>query len=401
MLNSFLIFLVILLLIVVFFSNKKQGLSQNSNNQSRNKLHKGYLAGLNFLLNEEPDKAVDIFIKMLEVDTDTIETHLALGHLFRKRGEVDRAIRIHQNLIARPNLSNEAKIQSLIALGQDYLSAGVLDRAERVFLEVIALDSRNKLGLESLRDIYQQEKEWSKAIQITEQISVEKGAAHHRNEQKGKRQKHYLIIAHYYCELADMGLRQKKYDQVADYIKKALSFDGQCIRANLLQADMFIQQKQYKHAIKFFKKILLLRPEFAQEIVDKLERCYLELDDMSGLLKTLNSMVLGSPCFAVFKVISKYINNDSSSYNELGRIVEEFMLSYPSIVSLSSYFNMASNIGDNSMSVDQLQLIQCVLKKLEEQVPAYQCKQCGYAGNIFQWQCPSCKYWGKTTPVLN
>lgn len=401
MLNSFLIFLVVLLLIVIFFTNKKQGLSQNSNNQSCNKLHKSYLAGLNFLLNEEPDKAVDIFIKMLEVDTETIETHLALGHLFRKRGEVDRAIRIHQNLIARPNLSTEAKIQSLIALGQDYLSAGVLDRAERVFLEVIALDSKNKLGLECLRDIYQQEKEWSKAIEITEQMSVGRGAIDQGDEVTGKHQKNYLIIAHYYCELADIGLRQKKYDQVAGYIKKALSFDAQCIRANLLQADMFILQKQYKHAIKFFKKILLLRPEFAQEVVDKLERCYLELNDMSGLLKTLNSMVLGSPCFDVFNVINKYMNNGSRSSIELDRIVEEFLLSHPSVVSLSSYFNMLSNISDKSMGVDQLQLIRHVLQRLEKQVPAYQCKQCGYAGNIFQWQCPSCKYWGKTAPVLN
>src|SRR6476469_73588 len=113
-------------------------------------LPRDYLVGLNFLLNEEPDKAVDIFIKMLEVDSNTVETHLAVGKLFRRRGEVDRAIRIHQNLIARPQLEKAYREQSLFELGQDYLSAGVLDRAERIFLQLVESKEWGKPGLEAL-----------------------------------------------------------------------------------------------------------------------------------------------------------------------------------------------------------------------------------------------------------
>src|SRR5882762_1834435 len=133
--------------------------------QRKVNLPRDYLMGLNFLLNEEPDKAVDIFIKMLEVDSNTVETHLAVGKLFRRRGEVDRAIRIHQNLIARPQLERIYREQSLFELGQDYLSAGMLDRAERIFLELVSAKSHSAQALRILIDIYQQEKEWEKAAQ--------------------------------------------------------------------------------------------------------------------------------------------------------------------------------------------------------------------------------------------
>lgn len=150
-----------------------------------------YLIGLNFLLNEETDKAVDIFIKMLEVDSDTVETHLTVAKLFRRRGEVDRAIRIHQNLIARPQLEREYREQSLYELGQDYLSAGMHDRAERIFLDLVNTKSHSMQALQTLIDIYQQGKDWNNAIQMAakyESIS---------------RQNMQPVIAQYYCELAD------------------------------------------------------------------------------------------------------------------------------------------------------------------------------------------------------
>src|SRR5579862_1035562 len=150
-----------------------------------------YLIGLNFLLNEETDKAVDIFIKMLTVDSETVETHLAVGKLFRRRGEVDRAIRIHQNLIARPQLEKVYREQSLFELGQDYLSAGMLDRAEKIFLELVNENSHSAQALRTLLDIYQQEKAWDKAVDAAAKYeSVTRQSMDH-------------VIAHYYCELAE------------------------------------------------------------------------------------------------------------------------------------------------------------------------------------------------------
>src|SRR3990167_1271396 len=135
---------------------------QKSNKESSGrvsfKVRRDYFKGLNYLINEQPDKAVDVFIKLLEVDSDTVETHLALGSLFRRRGEVERAIRIHQNIIARPQLSLRDRKEALMALGQDYMSAGLFDRAERIFLEVVEIRAHSEQALKLLLHIYQQDR---------------------------------------------------------------------------------------------------------------------------------------------------------------------------------------------------------------------------------------------------
>ena len=128
-------------------------------------LPSAYFQGLNFLLNEQPDKAIEIFIRVLEVNSDTVETHLALGNLFRRRGEVERAIRVHQNLIARPTLGKEQRSQALLEPGQDYFKAGLFDRAENLFLELAEIRAHSEQALALLRHIYQQEKEWEKGGQ--------------------------------------------------------------------------------------------------------------------------------------------------------------------------------------------------------------------------------------------
>ena len=153
-------------------------------------LSSDYFQGLNYLLNEQPDKAIEVFVRMLEVNSDTVETHLALGNLFRRRGEVDRAIHIHQNLIARPTLKPEQRTQALMELGQDYMRAGLLDRAESLFEELVQVDAHTAAALQQLLVIYQQEKDWDRAIQTARRLGVVSG----RNMAP--------VIAQYYCELA-------------------------------------------------------------------------------------------------------------------------------------------------------------------------------------------------------
>ncbi|MCK5360007.1 MAG: lipopolysaccharide assembly protein LapB, partial [Gammaproteobacteria bacterium] len=123
-----------------------------------------YFKGLNLLLNEQPDKAIEVFIKVLEVDSETVETHLMLGNLFRRRGEIERATRIHQNLIARPKLDRYQCSQALFELAQDYLKAGLLDRAENLLLEYAEVEKDPEPALRQLLYVYQQEKEWDQAI---------------------------------------------------------------------------------------------------------------------------------------------------------------------------------------------------------------------------------------------
>ena len=341
-------------------------------------LPQGYLTGLNFLLNEQPDKAVDIFIKMLEVDENTVETHLALGNLFRRRGEVDRAIRVHQNIIARPQLDHQMRAQALIALGEDYLSAGVLDRAERVFQEVMTLDPQSDMALFYLLDIYQQEKEWQKAIAIAEKLPDRRNGDYQPR------------IAHYYCEIAELALGKQDLYQAQLYLKEALLRDPDCLRAYLIQADYFIHQSSYEQAIKSLKKVHSLNSTFLSETMDRLEKCYEAVGDQAGLVDYLKTMMKNSPHFAVLPLLIKMATlPDDRQYLEdhIKRNLQET----PSLEGLSAYIQV---VGDHESSI-----LKSSLDHLKKRDPAYQCHQCGYAGNMFQWQCPSCKRWGELSPL--
>ena len=142
---------------------------------SRTLLSPDYFKGVNYLLNEQSDKAVEVFTRALEVDSDTVETHLALGNLYRRRGEVDRAIRIHQSLISRESLRAEERSEAALELGHDYLRAGLLDRAESLFKELVDSDSYVDRALSRLVDIYEQERDWGRAIRTARRLEQETG----------------------------------------------------------------------------------------------------------------------------------------------------------------------------------------------------------------------------------
>ena len=183
-----------------------------------------YFKGLNFLLNEQPDKAIEVFIRMAEVDSETVETHFALGSLFRRRGEVDRAIRIHQNIIARPTLGRGHRTQALFELAQDYLRAGLLDRAENILLELIDTPTYTEPALRSLISLYEQQKDWEQAIAMRRRLQAVTGVSEEET------------TAQYFCELAQAALTSLDMALAVRYLKRAQSHDPDCVRASLLLA---------------------------------------------------------------------------------------------------------------------------------------------------------------------
>src|SRR3990167_6635503 len=286
------------------------------------KLPKDYLIGLNFLLNDETDKAVDIFIKMLEVDSDTVETHLAVGKLFRRRGEVDRAIRIHQNLIARPQLDKTYREQSLFELGQDYLSAGMLDRAERIFLDLVNTKSYSAQALRTLIDIYQQEKDWQHAVDVA--IKYEEVTAFNMQP----------VIAHYYCELAENVFNKKMVDSSKAFLEKALAADRACVRANLLYAKIHIELADYKIALRSLKKIKDQNPHYLSEAIDLLALCYEKLNQEEELVAYLKNLVEEHPRVPVVLILAERIRKwkgDKIAAN----FVADYVRRYPSLRGLS------------------------------------------------------------------
>src|SRR3989339_724508 len=220
------IILTIVLAALIGWYVGRRGYDQHSVSRISERLRRDYFLGLNHLINEQPDKALDVFIKLLEVDSETVETHLALGSLFRRRGEVDRAIRVHQNLIARPQLDKKYRVQALSELGQDYLKAGILGRAERLFSELAEVDGSDISSLKYLLHIYQQEKDWEKAIEVAKKL------------ESMNQESMYSAVAQYYCELAEQLYKHAKISQAQQHLKRASAIDPKCVRASLLSGQI-------------------------------------------------------------------------------------------------------------------------------------------------------------------
>lgn len=377
-----LVYLALLLLVAVLawlWGKKNQDTKKNY------AFSKDYLIGLNYLLSEQPDKAVDIFIKLLEVDSATIETHLALGHLFRKQGEVERAIRIHQNLIAKPQLNKKQRTQAILALGQDYLSAGVLDRAERLLLDVVDSEDFQPQALTMLLDIYQQEKEWAKAIQTAEKY------------QQIAHQPMYTTIAQYYCELAQEAKRGEGSEQMTRYLKRALSTDKDCVRANLLLGQSEIEQGDYKQAIKYFRRVPEQELAFICEIVKPLAECYDQLNLADEYLQFLQRTLESTPRLSLVLAISDRMQKLQGTQAAAEFVAEQLYIR-PSLFGLSRLIELQTQFSEGAAKYN-LQLLFNVTQQLINQKPLYRCTNCGNAGKVLLWLCPRCRKWATTKPI--
>lgn len=351
-----------------------------------NHLSREYVLGLNYLLNEQADKAVDIFIKLLDVDSDTVETHLALGSLFRRRGEVDRAIRIHQNLIARPQLSFEERKESLIALGQDYMSAGLFDRAERIFLEVVELGGNKDVGsLQGLLAIYQQERSWENALQVIKKLENASGQSMHKQ------------AAHYYCEIAEQSIKSKTFEKAQYAIKQALSIDKQSVRANLLQASLNIDNKRFKQAIRSLKRIAQQDPEFLCEIITPLITCHQQLGTMDDCVAFLQETLVKSPRVSTLFVIAEEMKRNRGVEAAIDYVSQK-LGEYPSLRGLNRLIAWHLETAHGKVK-EKLQILDQITTKLLVTKPIYRCNHCGFGGKHLHWHCPSCKQWGKMKPV--
>ncbi|EKE00661.1 MAG: hypothetical protein ACD_21C00296G0008 [uncultured bacterium] len=344
-----------------------------------------YFLGLNYLINEQPDKAVDVFIKMLEVNTDTVETHLALGNLFRRRGEVDRAIRIHQNLIARPQLARKQRMQALFELAQDYLRAGVLDRAERLFLELIELDGDVVNSLNCLINIYQQQKDWQQSISTAKKLeSVSKVNMD-------------SAIAHYYCELAEQSRYDHRINQAHEYLKEALHYDKHCARASIILGKIFIEEGEYRQAIQSFRRVHDQDAEYISEVVASLADCYKQINREEEFVDYLFERIAENPRIYFILAMADHIRDnqgDAAAIEYLSKQSHRCL----SMRGLERMLNLYINSVDPAMK-DQLLLLKEFIDKLAENKPVYRCVHCGFSGKKLYWQCPSCKRWNSVKPI--
>lgn len=353
----------------------------------QSRLSREYMVGLNYLLDEQPDKAVDVFIRLLEADSDTVETHLALGSLFRRRGEVDRAIRIHQNLIARPQLQGALKRDALMALGQDYLSAGVLDRAERIFHEVLELGGvRETRSLQGLLTIHQQEKAWEKALETLRKLESATGQSMH------------VQAAHFYCEMAQKALDEKKPDKAEAAIRQALQADKNSVRASLMQARQLMENGRYREAIRALVRVPKQDVDFLTEIIEPLVECHTQCGTMEECIRYLEKSIEDAPRASTIFVVADYLRREKSLEAAIDFVAVR-LNSHQSIRGLTRLIQWHLDSAYGKVR-EKLQMLYDITSRFMDNKPIYRCGYCGFGGKHLHWHCPSCKQWGKMKPVL-
>jgi lipopolysaccharide biosynthesis regulator YciM len=348
-------------------------------------LNVDYLKGLNFLLNEQTDQALEHFLAMVRVDDKTIETHFALGSLFRRRGEVDRAIRIHQNIIARPDLASEQRDQALFSLAKDYLHAGLLDRAEKLFVR-LAQGSRYQVqALESLCRIYEQEKEWQKAIDAGQQL-----------ESIGGRSL-ALQIAHYYCELAEAAISKNDYGAARQHVKKAQAGRPRTMRGALTRAHIARETDDNKTAIRLYHRIMDEHTYLISEALPEIVAAYERDGSMNGLDKSLRSMVENDEDMRTLVAYTAIVNK-ISGIPIIDECVERYMLEEPTLSEFVDLHQLTPGF-DGTRQSEALQKVRSALSKLAAATPRYQCQECGFSSQRLLWQCPSCRNWETQRPA--
>ncbi len=348
-------------------------------------LPSAYFKGLNFLLNEQPDKAIEVFVKVLEVDPETVEMHLTLGNLFRRRGEIERATRIHQNLIARQNLSKNQRFQALFELAQDYFKAGLLDRAESLFMEISDVSSHATPALKYLSQIYEQEKEWEKAIRVLRRLD------------DVSEEDFSYIVAQYYCELSDAELRNDNLDQAQDFIRKALAEDPYCTRATILLGETQARAGSHGDAIATWRSIEKQNARLFGEVVDNIIGSYRELNDEAGLREFLSDMVNRhrDPKVLLAKVDELEQRRGSA---EAETFLGKWLQKNPTVHGLKRLFELKRS-RYRTDERDELYAFLLVVEQLMDTENVYLCKQCGFSGRSLHWQCPGCKGWNTIEPI--
>ena len=348
-------------------------------------LQQEYFQGLNYLLSEQPDKAIEVFTRMVEVDADTAETHLALGSLFRRRGEVDRAIRIHQNLIARPSLDRRLRAYALLQLGEDYMRAGLLDRAESLFEQVVDSGMHVDAALRQLLVVYQQQKDWQEAIATASRMST-----------RAAREAAAPLVAQFYCELAEEAHARGDLVAVRQHLKQALSRHPGCVRASILLGDLEHQQGHQRAAIRAYQRVREQDPEFLPEVLAPMLECYRELKQPQAMMAYLQEIAPEQRGSAPMLMLAELIRENDGERAAVAYLSEQLQ-QHPSVRGLERLVAYAEDAV--SEPDPHLQTLRELFAELLKARPTYECRQCGFTGKSLYWQCPSCRSWASVKAI--
>ena len=350
-----------------------------------------YFVGLNYLLNEQPDEAIHTFIQALEVNSENVDTHIALGKLFRTRGEADKAARIHQNLLARPALSPQQNEQVQLELARDFIALGVHDRAQRLLRGIIETPQQDAQRISAkhlLVDLLEREKAWQEALDILLPML-------------GQQPRMARPAAHWLCEIAQQEIQQSSRSLAKRHLKKALQLDPACARAYLLLAELEIDNGHHHPAIAQLEALAQHAPAHIPSMLPTLERAYWLGNDTDGYRQHLSSLVEQAPLTCVIIRLSEQIRQQDG-VEEAIRITGNLLARAPSLGGLDHLIDLyveSQQLDGRTQPDERLLLLKHHTRALLKNRTRHRCGHCGFSCDTLEWQCPSCRHWGTIEPV--
>ncbi|UYG01089.1 MULTISPECIES: lipopolysaccharide assembly protein LapB [unclassified Halomonas] len=354
-------------------------------------LSKEYFVGLNYLLNEQPDEAINTFINALDVNSDTVETHIALGKLFRARGEADKAVSIHQNLLARPALSVTTNDHIQLELAQDFIALGVHDRAQRLLKTLLSHTTDDTYRLHAKRlllDLLDREREWQEALETVAPILKQQPVLRRP-------------AAHWLCELAVEEISESSRALARKHLKKALQMDENCVRATLLYAELEMENGHYQRAIDWLERIPHQDIAHTPTMLSALKRAYERLENSAGFEAHLHRLLEQAPYTSVIVALGELVHRRDGVDSAIER-TGEWLREAPSLGGLDYLIDLyleSERLNGKTSPDTRLLLLKHHTGALLEGRPRQRCRHCGFTSDHLVWQCPSCRRWGTIKPI--
>ena len=348
--------------------------------------HQHYMRGIQLLMREQSDQAIEHFIQQWPVNPDNVDLHNALANMLRKKGEVERAVRIHTHVLECNRLSQVQIRQATIELAHDYIAAGLLDRAERLLINVVNNTSNyDERALELLQRVYQTEKEWRKAITVAEQLLPKRSLTFSDTQRVSARQA--IDIAHYYCEIADQALQEHNYHEAERALNQALAVNPACARATITQARLALKKGQLQQARDWLARVPEQDSRLLSECVSLLRAAWADQPEQA-LQQQLLQLLENYPSAAL--ELALYEQMAGSDREQALAFLRQRVSKRPTLQGLNRLIREQQAGQDDD---ETLVLLQRLSHDILSHKPVYQCRECGFAGQQMHWLCPQCKRW--------
>ena len=360
--------------------------AQQSKQDDASRLSRDYVTGVNFLLSNQQDKAVDLFLDMLKEDTGTVEAHLTLGNLFRSRGEVDRAIRIHQSLMESASLTYDQRLLAVQQLGRDYMAAGLYDRAEGMFKQLVDETDFRLSALQQLLQIYQATSDWQSAIEVAERL-VKLGKDKHRGE-----------IANFWCELALQQMAGNDLDKAMALLRKGAAADRNSARVSIMMGRVWMEKGDYAKAVESLERVIEQDKDLVGETLEMLQTCYQQLgkiDEWEAFLRRCAEENTGATADLMLAQILEQREGAESAQNYVTRQLER----HPTMRVFHKLIDYHINEAEEGRAKESLGVLRHMVGEQVRSKPRYRCQKCGFTAHTLYWHCPSCRSWSTIKPI--